>query len=119
MISVKVSASRGATLCHITWVSEKPCSSNSGGPLPPSRAKIRPERGLIHSAAYPGNRSARSGMELLLGSARPRLPADVAAAEPLRPADAVDRLIRPALCFGDVLAQRTDIQHAPAIGDNA
>ena len=51
MISVKLSASCGATRCHITWVSEKPCSNNSGGPLPPTRAKIRPDLVLIHSEA--------------------------------------------------------------------
>src|ERR1700733_5507593 len=62
MISVKRSASCGATRCHITWVSEKPCSNSSGGPLPPTRAKTRPDVVLIHSAAYPGNKSARSGM---------------------------------------------------------
>src|ERR1700722_16032945 len=62
MISVKRSASCGATRCHITWVSEKPCSNSSGGRLPPTRAKTRPDVVLIHSAAYPGNKSARSGM---------------------------------------------------------
>src|SRR3954471_15796649 len=65
MISVKLSASCGATGCHITCVDEKPCSSNSGGPLPPTRAKMRPDEVLIHSEAYPGNRSARSGMGAL------------------------------------------------------
>src|SRR3954465_14065523 len=63
MISVKLSASCGATGCHITCVDENPCSSNSGGPLPPTRAKIRPDEGCIHLEAYPGNRSARSGMD--------------------------------------------------------
>src|SRR5882757_7993585 len=63
MISVNLSASCGATVCHITWVDEKPCSSNSGGPLPPTRAKMRPALVLIHSEAYPGNRSARSGID--------------------------------------------------------
>src|ERR1700730_544153 len=66
MISVNLSASCGATRCHITWVSEKPCSSNSGGPLPPTRAKMRPDLVLIHSEEKPGNRSARSGMSLVL-----------------------------------------------------
>src|SRR3954467_4361662 len=65
MISVKESASCGATRCHITWVSEKPCSSSSGGPLPPTRAKIRPDAVLIHSEAKPGKRSARSMVVLL------------------------------------------------------
>jgi hypothetical protein len=60
MISVNLSASCGATGCHITCVDENPCSSNSGGPLPPTRAKMRPDEVLIHSEAYPGNRSARS-----------------------------------------------------------
>src|SRR5439155_915338 len=64
MISVNLSASCGATGCHITCVEENPCSSNSGGPLPPTRAKMRPAEVLIHSEAYPGNRSARSGMGL-------------------------------------------------------
>src|SRR3982751_5749604 len=62
MISVNRSLSCGATRCHITLVSEKPCSSSSGGPLPPTRAKMRPEAVLIHSEAKPGKRSARSGM---------------------------------------------------------
>src|SRR5919106_4978008 len=66
MISVKLSASRGATRCHITCVSENPCSSNSGGPLPPTRAKIPPELVLIHSEENPGNKSARSGIECVL-----------------------------------------------------
>src|SRR6267154_4458226 len=63
MISVNLSASFGATRCHITCVWEYPCNSNSGGPLPPTRAKMRPDRVLIHSEPKPGNRSARSGME--------------------------------------------------------
>src|SRR3984957_12057859 len=102
MISVKRSASCGATRCHITWVSEKPCSNNSGGPLPPTRAKMRPDVVLIHSAAYPGNKSARSVIvdhstlnpfatlfrRLLLLD---RLPADIAAAKTFRPFDPVDR----------------------------
>src|SRR3954468_20443384 len=62
MISVNWSASCGATGCHITCVDENPCSSNSGGPFPPTRAKMRPDEVLIHSEPYPGNRSARSGM---------------------------------------------------------
>src|SRR5215467_10128487 len=62
MIRVNRSASCGATVCHITCVEEKPCSSNSGGPLPPTRAKMRPDEVLIHSDLYPGNRSARSDM---------------------------------------------------------
>src|SRR6185436_3748316 len=62
MISVNLSASCGATGCHITCVDENPCSSNNGGPLPPTRAKMRPDEVLIHSEAYPGNRSARSDM---------------------------------------------------------
>src|SRR5580765_4534031 len=65
MISVNLSASCAATGCHITWVEENPCSSNSGGPLPPTRAKMRPDEVLIHSEAYPGNRSARSDMDAL------------------------------------------------------
>ncbi len=51
MIRVNLSASCGATRCHITCVSENPCSSNSGGPLPPTRAKMRPDLVLIHSEA--------------------------------------------------------------------
>src|SRR5215813_5314370 len=65
MISVNLSARSGATGCHITCVDENPCSSNNGGPLPPTRAKMRPDVVLIHSDAYPGNRSARSGMGML------------------------------------------------------
>src|ERR1700682_2303103 len=62
MISVNLSASCGATRCHCTWVWENPCSSISGGPLPPTRAKIRPAEVLIHSEPKPGNKSARSGI---------------------------------------------------------
>src|SRR6185295_9831336 len=68
MISVNLSASCGATGCHITCVDENPCSSNNGGPLPPTRAKMRPDEVLIHSEAYPGNRSARSGMDAPLAA---------------------------------------------------
>src|SRR3954462_11369825 len=70
MISVNLSASCGATRCHITWVSEKPCSSSNGGPLPPTRAKMRPDEVLIHSEPKPGKRSARSGMRRLLRQRR-------------------------------------------------
>src|SRR5690348_1378861 len=66
MISVNLSASIGATGCHITCVDENPCSSSSGGPLPPVRAKMRPDDVLIHSEPKPGKRSARSGMLGLL-----------------------------------------------------
>src|ERR1019366_5149229 len=73
MISVNLSASCGATRCHITWVSENPCSSNSGGPLPPTRAKMRPDLVLIHSEEKPGNRSARSGIFTLSQQAPRRI----------------------------------------------
>src|SRR5579872_7350098 len=66
MISVNRSASCGATRCHMTCVSEKPWSNRSGGPSPPTRAKMRPDWVLIHFEAYPGNRSARSGMGVLM-----------------------------------------------------
>src|ERR1700731_693934 len=127
MITVNFSASCGATRCHITWVSEKPCSNNSGGPLPPTRAKMRPDVVLIHSEAKPGNRSARSDIvdhstldpfatlfqRLLLLD---RLPADIAPAESFRPFDPIDRGIGtlPRLHHG--LARGADIEHAAAIG---
>ena len=38
--TVNSSASRGAILCHMTWVCGLPCSSSSGGPLPPCRSRI-------------------------------------------------------------------------------
>src|SRR6185437_6765566 len=38
--TVKRSASRGATLCHIAWVWGLPCRRSSGGPLPPWRTAI-------------------------------------------------------------------------------
>ena len=38
--TVKSRASRGATVRHIRCVSGKPCSSISGGPEPPQRAKM-------------------------------------------------------------------------------
>src|SRR2546430_3227502 len=50
---------------------------------------------------------------------RHRLPADVAAAKAFRPVDAVHRLIGAGLRFRHRLAQRADVQHAPAIGDDA
>src|SRR4051794_39602455 len=46
------------------------------------------------------------------------LPADVAATKAFRPFDAIDRRISPALCLGDVLSCRADVEHAPAIGNN-
>src|SRR4029453_11396531 len=62
MISENLLASCGATRCHITCVSENPCSNSSGGPLPPVRAKMRPADVLIHSGPKPGKRGARYGM---------------------------------------------------------
>src|SRR5260370_10035327 len=47
-----------------------------------------------------------------------RLPADIPAAESIRPFDAIDRLISAPLRFGDGLACRADVQHAAAIGEN-
>src|SRR5260370_13350668 len=47
-----------------------------------------------------------------------RLPGDVAAAEAVRPLDAVDRLIGARLRFADGLARRADVQHAAAIGED-
>ena len=47
-----------------------------------------------------------------------RLPGDVAAAEAVRPLDAVDRLIGARLRLAHVPAHGTDIQHAAAIGEN-
>src|ERR1700688_4185034 len=47
-----------------------------------------------------------------------RLPADIAAAESIRPSDAVDRRVGAALRFGTRLAHRADVQHTPAIGEN-
>src|ERR1700733_9576809 len=128
MTSVKRSASCGATRCHITWVSEKPCSNSSGGPLPPTRAKMRPDVVLIHSEAKPGNRSARSGIvahstldpfatlfqRLLLLD---RLPADIAAAKSLRPLDPVDRGIGALPRFHYRLARGANVEHAAAIGE--
>src|SRR5690348_18249372 len=69
MISENLSASCGAKRCHITCVSENPCNSSSGGPLPPVRAKMRPAEVLIHSEPKPGKRSAKSGMRVLLRAA--------------------------------------------------
>ena len=48
-----------------------------------------------------------------------RPPADVAAAEAFRPSDPVDGLIGALLRFADGPAQRADVQHAPAIGEDA
>src|SRR5262245_8535018 len=47
-----------------------------------------------------------------------RLPADVAAAEAVGPVDAVDGLIGAALRFRHGLAERADIEHAAAIGED-
>src|ERR1700684_2582515 len=129
MISVKRSARCGATRCHITWVSEKRCSNSSGGPLPPTRAKMRPDVVLIHSEAKPENRSARSDIvdhstldpfatlfqRLLLLDC---LPADIAPAKSLRPFDPVDRGIGalPRLHHG--LARGANVKHAATIGEN-
>src|ERR1700722_7938495 len=128
MISVKRSASCGATRCHITCVSEKPCSNSSGGPLPPTRAKMRPDVVLIHSEPKPGKRSARSDIvdhstldpfatlfqRLLLLA---RLPADIASAESFRPFDPIDRGIGALPRFHHGLARGTDVEHAAAIGE--
>src|SRR5919108_2269235 len=48
-----------------------------------------------------------------------RAKTDGAAAEPVRPANAVDRAIGARLRLGDALAQRADVEHAPAIGEHA
>src|SRR5579872_4060583 len=125
MISVKRSANCGATRCHITWVSEKPCSSNSGGPAPPTRAKIRPDRVLIHFEARLGNKSARSDIACSLGSRGlfqrllqlNRLPADIAPAKTLRPFYPIDRRISALPRFHDGLTGGADVEHAAAIGD--
>src|SRR5882757_3473483 len=50
---------------------------------------------------------------------RHRLPADVAAAKAFRPTDTVDRLIGAILRLRHRLAERADIQHPPAVGDDA
>src|SRR6185436_6375132 len=112
MISVNLSANCGATGCHITCVDENPCSNNSGGPLPPTRAKMRPDEVLIHSEAYPGNRSARSGMgapccfKLCLPLPprkrrfMPFLKPDQQEQEPRKPSD-VDRFRNPGRSQGD------------------
>src|SRR4051812_32594450 len=47
-----------------------------------------------------------------------RLPADVAAAEALGPADPIHRLIGAVLRLGDGFAHRADIEHASAIGED-
>src|SRR5664279_1618058 len=48
-----------------------------------------------------------------------RLPADIAAAESIRPLDAVDRGIGALLGFAHILASRAHIKHTPAIGEDA
>src|SRR4051794_8325126 len=45
-----------------------------------------------------------------------RLPADVAAAEAIRPADTVDRRIGARLRLRHILAERGDIEHAATVG---
>src|SRR4029453_17998687 len=71
--------------------------------------------------SWPGLACTRPGMTATsIVPAFPfhRLPADVAAAKAFRPSDAVEPLIGATLRFGDGLACRADIQHAPAIGQN-
>src|SRR3954468_9122470 len=47
-----------------------------------------------------------------------RLPADIAAAEALRPSDPVDRPIGARLRLAYALAERRDVEHASAIGED-
>ena len=61
-MTVKRSASAGATRCHITCVCGKPCSRTSGGPAPPVRANSRPMPMSIQRESKPGKRSARSSV---------------------------------------------------------
>src|SRR6476620_5793217 len=44
---------------------------------------------------------------------------DIAAAESVGPADAIDRLVRPRLRLRDRLAERGDVEHAIAVRENA
>src|SRR5579863_9693429 len=120
MISLKRSASCGATRCHIACVSEKPCSRSSGGPLPPTRAKMRPDFVLIHSEPKPGNKSARSdivdhptpsGLFFRLFLLH-RLPADIVPAKAVRPLDPVDRSVSALARFHHRFAGGADIEHA-------
>src|SRR5262245_38450226 len=62
--------------------------------------------------------SGASALRLPLLS-RHRLPADIPAAKAFRPVDAIHRLIGARLRLGHIPAERADVQHAPAIGDDA
>src|SRR5215208_7994249 len=62
--------------------------------------------------------SAPSGLRLRRLLALHSAPADVAAAEAVRPADLVDRRIGARLCLGDVRTQRRDVEHAAAVGED-
>src|SRR3954469_5556925 len=44
---------------------------------------------------------------------------DIATAEPVGPADAIDRLVRPRLRLRDRLAERADVEHATAVREDA
>src|SRR5262245_22854858 len=64
-------------------------------------------------------RRAAGGLRLRCHFPLDCLPADVAAAEAAGPADAVDRRIGALLRLRDRLAERADVEHAAAVGEDA
>src|SRR5882762_8614588 len=58
------------------------------------------------------------GANLRFRFLRHRLPADIPAAEAVRPPDAIDRLIGAALCLAHGPAHGRDVEHPPTIGEN-
>src|ERR1051326_8321661 len=88
----------------------------------PCTTKIIRGSAVSFSAAPPlsesSNRLNTGGMLCAALLALHRLPADVAAAEALRPFDPVDRLIGEPLRRAHGLGHRRDIEHAAAVGEN-
>src|SRR3954464_2905863 len=66
----------------------------------------------------PGSRPGNDKLGLSAPLPLPRLPGNVAAAESIRPFDAVDRLVGTALRLPHRFAHRANIEHAAAIGEN-
>ena len=69
--TVKSRARRGATMCHITCVCGWPCSSSSGGPLPPWRTRMVASPVSIIALVKPSNiPGARTHLRVLLPPVR-------------------------------------------------
>src|SRR5919204_1909119 len=62
-MTVKSSASAGATRCHITCVCGKPCSSRSGAPLPLRRMKIAASPTSTSDDSKPANSTTSAELD--------------------------------------------------------